>query len=46
MRAERIGELFPRTAGNLGFEILVISDATATFDREDFEGRFRSAEEI
>lgn len=24
----------------------VFSDATATFDGEDFEGRFRSAEEI
>jgi nicotinamidase-related amidase len=39
-------EATARMAGNLGYETLVVSDATATFDGEDFEGRFRSAEEI
>lgn len=34
-----------RMAGNLGFDVVLVSDATATFDRE-FEGRHLSAEEI
>ena len=39
-------EATARMAGNLGYETVVVSDATATFDRKDFEGRFRSAEEV
>lgn len=35
-----------RMAGNLGFETFVISDATATFGRNDFDGRWRTAEEV
>lgn len=35
-----------RMAGNLGFETFVISDATATFGRHDFDGRWRTADEV
>lgn len=35
-----------RMAGNLGFETYVISDATATFGRRDFDGRWRTADEV
>ena len=35
-----------RMAGNLGFETLVVSDATAAFDRVDLGGRLRPAEEV
>jgi len=39
-------EATARMAGNLGFETFVVSDATATFGRHDFEGRWRTAGEI
>jgi uncharacterized protein YcaQ/nicotinamidase-related amidase len=35
-----------RMAGNLGFETYVVSDATATFESKDHEGRHYSAEEV
>jgi len=35
-----------RMAGNLGFRVRLVADATATFDREDHQGRHFSAEEI
>ena len=35
-----------RMAGNLGFDTYVISDATATFGRNDYDGRWRSASEV
>jgi nicotinamidase-related amidase len=35
-----------RMAGNLGFKTYVVSDATATFERKDHEGRHYSAEEV
>ena len=35
-----------RMAGNLGFKTYVVSDATATFERTDHEGRHYSAEEV
>lgn len=35
-----------RMAGNLGFKVYVISDATATFDRKGFNKRYYSAEEM
>ena len=35
-----------RMAGNLGYEAFVVSDATATFDKVDFAGQLRSAEEV
>ena len=34
-----------RMAGNLGFEVTLVGDATATFDRE-YEGHYYSAEDI
>ena len=33
-------------AGNLGFDTVVVSDASATFGRRDFAGRWRSADEV
>ncbi len=39
-------EATARMAGNLGYETYVVSDATATFDKQDFDGRPRSAEEV
>lgn len=39
-------EATARMAGNLGFETFVVSDATATFGRRDFEGRWRTASEV
>jgi nicotinamidase-related amidase len=39
-------EATARMAGNLGYETYVVSDATATFDKVDFCGRLRSAEEV
>lgn len=33
-------------AGNLGYQTYVVSDATATFDKVDFDGQLRSAEEV
>jgi nicotinamidase-related amidase len=35
-----------RVAGNLGFDTSVISDATATFDKLDLEGKLHLAEEV
>lgn len=35
-----------RMAANLGFDVTLISDATATFDREGFDGVLYSADEI
>lgn len=35
-----------RMAANLGFDVTLISDATATFGRKGFDGRLYSAEEI
>jgi len=35
-----------RMAGNLGFDVTLVSDATATFDRKGHDGVYHSAEEI
>lgn len=35
-----------RSAGNLGFDTWVVSDATFAFAKPDFDGRKRSAEEV
>ena len=35
-----------RMAGNLGFETLLVADATATFDRAALDGRKRPAQEV
>ena len=35
-----------RMAGNLGFDVTLVSDATATFDRAGHDGSHHSAEEI
>jgi nicotinamidase-related amidase len=35
-----------RMAGNLGFDTYVVSDATATFDRQGPDGRRYGAEEV
>ena len=39
-------EASARTAGNLGFATTVVSDATFTFDKQDFAGTWRSAEDV
>jgi nicotinamidase-related amidase len=39
-------EATARMAGNLGFITIIVADATATFARLDFNGVFRSAEEV
>lgn len=39
-------EATARMAGNLGYEAYVVSDATATFDKVDFFGQRRAAEEV
>ncbi len=39
-------EATARMAGNLGYETYVVSDATATFDKVDFLGQHRTAEEV
>ena len=39
-------EATARMAGNLGFSTVIVSDATATFARPDFNGVLRSAEEV
>ena len=39
-------ETTARMAGNLGYETYVVSDATATFDKKDFDGRLRTAQEV
>jgi nicotinamidase-related amidase len=35
-----------RTAGNLGFHVTVVADATFTFDKPDFNGILRTAAEV
>jgi nicotinamidase-related amidase len=35
-----------RVSGDLGFRTVVVSDATFTFGRKDFDGRIRTAEEV
>ena len=35
-----------RMAGNLGFETFLVEDATFTFGRKDWHGRWRTAEEV
>ena len=35
-----------RMAANLGFNVTLISDATATFDREGYDGGLHSADDI
>jgi nicotinamidase-related amidase len=39
-------EATARTAGNLGFDTVVVSDATFTFDKADYAGTLRSAAEV
>jgi nicotinamidase-related amidase len=39
-------EATARTSGNLGFATVVVADATFTFDKLDFAGRLRNAEEV
>lgn len=39
-------EATARTAGNLGFDTCVVSDATFTFDKVDFAGTLRTAAEV
>ncbi len=39
-------EATARTAGDLGFNTIVVSDATFTFGKKDFNGTFRRAEEV
>lgn len=39
-------EATARMAGDLGYETYVVSDATATFDKVDFFGQHRTAEEV
>jgi nicotinamidase-related amidase len=39
-------EATARTAGNLGFSAVVVADAAFTFDKEDFGGTLRSAEDV
>lgn len=35
-----------RSAGNLGFDVQVLADATFAFDKTDYAGRKRSADEV
>lgn len=35
-----------RMAGNLGFETFVVADGMATFGRNDYNGIFRTADEV
>ncbi|MES2324019.1 MAG: cysteine hydrolase family protein [Pseudomonadota bacterium] len=39
-------EASARSAGNLGFDTRVVSDATFAFDKADYAGRQRTAEEV
>ena len=39
-------EATARMSGNLGFQTFVASDATATFGRPDFAGRWRTGDEV
>jgi nicotinamidase-related amidase len=39
-------EATARSSGNLGFDTVVVSDAAFTFDKRDYAGTARSAEEV
>jgi nicotinamidase-related amidase len=39
-------EATARVSGDLGFRTIVVSDATFTFGRQDFDGRLHPAEEV
>jgi nicotinamidase-related amidase len=39
-------EATARTAGNLGFKVLIVADATFTFDKTDYNGRLWTAEDV
>ena len=39
-------EATARMSGNLGFATYVVADATATFGRHDYDGRWRTAAEV
>ena len=39
-------EATARVAGNLGFNTVVVEDATATFDKQDLQGRWHTAERV
>ncbi len=39
-------EATARTAGNLGFDVVVVSDACFTFEKHDFGGTLHGAEEV
>lgn len=39
-------EATARSAGNLGFSVMVVHDACFTFDKADFSGRPHTAEEV
>lgn len=39
-------EATARMSGNLGFDSFVVADATAMFGRSDFNGAWRSAEDV
>jgi nicotinamidase-related amidase len=39
-------EATARMAGNLGYDTCVVADATATFGRRDYDGRWRTAAEV
>ena len=39
-------EATARMAGNLGFDTFVVSDATATFGRRDFAGRWWTSQDV
>jgi nicotinamidase-related amidase len=39
-------EASARTSGNLGFSTVVVADACFTFDKRDFGGTWRSADEV
>ncbi|HEX7829041.1 MAG TPA: cysteine hydrolase family protein [Thermoanaerobaculia bacterium] len=39
-------EATARMSGNLGFETFVVADATATFGRADYDGQWRTSQEV
>jgi len=39
-------EATARMSGNLGFDTIVVSDATATFGRRDFDGHWRTSADV
>ena len=39
-------EATARMAGNLGFATIVVSDATATFGKRDYDGHWRTSQEV